>query len=56
MGTNHAVEHAGYGVGAFSGGALIAALGFENAFGSLSALLLIAAIGFLFFALYQKLK
>lgn len=56
MGTNHAVEHAGYGVGAFSGGALIAALGFENAFGSLSALLLIAAIGFLFFALYRKLK
>lgn len=56
MGTNHAVEHTGYGAGAVLGGSLIAALGLANAFRSLSIILLFAAVGFLIFAYYRKLK
>jgi MFS family permease len=56
MGTNHAVEHAGYGVGAVTGGTLVALLGFLATFRDLALLLLWAAIIFFVFAVRKKLK
>lgn len=56
MGTNHAIEHAGYGVGALVGGSLIALLGLAPTFGGLSILLFAAAVGFLIFALSRRIR
>jgi len=56
MGTNHAVEHAGYGVATLAVGALIAFLGFVGAFRGLSLILLLAGLGFLLYAIKMKVK
>lgn len=56
MGTNHGVEHAGYGMGAILGGTLIALFGIENTFRNLSGVLLLSAILFLLFALWKKIN
>jgi hypothetical protein len=56
MGTNHAVEHAGYGVASLSVGAAVAAFGFVGAFRTLSVVLLVAGIGFLLYARKKKVK
>jgi MFS family permease len=56
MGTNHAVEHAGYGVGAFIGGVVVALYGFVTSFLDLSLVLLISAILFSIFAFWKKIK
>ena len=54
MGTNHALEHVGYGLAALLVGTLIALPfglgGFANAFRSLSVILLVAGIAFLLYA------
>ena len=60
MGTNHALEHVGYGLAAFLVGALIALPyglgGFDNAFKSLSLVLLVAGLAFLLYARRAKVK
>lgn len=56
MGTNHAFEHAGYGIGALSGGFLIGTLGFVPAFRIFTSVLLIVAVGFFLFAQRKKIK
>ena len=60
MGTNHALEHVGYGLAAFLIGALIAlpgALGgFVNAFRILSLILIVAGVAFLLYARWAKVK
>jgi len=56
MGTNHAVEHAGFGVGAIVGGSLAAVLGLANVFLELALVLLAAAIAFLSFGTWKKVK
>jgi MFS family permease len=60
MGTNHALEHVGYGLAAVLIGALIAlpgALGgFVNAFRILSLILVIAGLAFLVYARWAKVK
>lgn len=57
MGTNHAMEHVGYGLAAFVTGSLIAFTGgFDNAFRLLSLLLLVAGLGFLLYARRAKVK
>jgi MFS family permease len=60
MGTNHALEHVGYGLAAFLIGALIAlpgALGgFVNAFRILSLILVVAGLAFLVYARWAKVK
>lgn len=56
MGTNHAMEHTGYGVGAFVGGVLVALYGFVSTFLGLSLVLFVAAICFSLFALWKKIK
>jgi predicted MFS family arabinose efflux permease len=56
MGTNHAVEHAGYGIGAFIGGVVVALYGFVASFRALSLILLVAAILFSLFAYWKKIK
>ena len=60
MGTNHALEHVGYGLAAFLIGALIAlpgALGgFVNAFRILSLILVVAGLAFLIYARWAKVK
>jgi MFS family permease len=48
MGTNHAVEHAGYGIGSVIGGVVVSLLGFVATFKDLSIFLVIS--GFLVFA------
>jgi len=56
MGTNHAVEHAGYGVGALVGGTLITLFGFGNTFRNLAFILLLSAVAFLIFAVQKKIR
>lgn len=56
MGTNHAVEHAGYGVASFLVGVTVALLGFVGAFRGLSLVLLAAGIGFLLYARRKKVR
>jgi MFS family permease len=56
MGTNHAVEHAGYGIGAFVGGVVVALYGFVASFRYLSLILLVAAVLFSLFAFRKKMK
>ncbi len=56
MGTNHAVEHAGYGVASFLVGVAVALLGFVGAFRTLSIVLLVAGVGFLLYARKKKVK
>lgn len=56
MGTNHAMEHAGYGIGAFVGGVVVALYGFVATFRDLSLVLLVAAVLFSLFAYWKKIK
>jgi MFS family permease len=60
MGTNHALEHVGYGVAAVLVGVLIALPdgfgGFENAFRSLSLILIVAGVAFLLYARRAKVQ
>lgn len=60
MGTNHAMEHVGYGLAAVLVGALIALPdgrgGFENAFRYLSVLLIVAGLAFFLYARWAKVK
>jgi MFS family permease len=56
MGTNHALEHVGYGVASASVGTLVAFLGFSNAFRFLSLALVIAGVAFLLYAREAKVK
>jgi len=56
MGTNHAVEHAGYGVASLVVGVMVASFGFVGAFRGLSLVLLMAGIGFLLYALKKKVR
>jgi MFS family permease len=56
MGTNHAFEHAGYGVGSVFAGIFVASLGLAAAFQILSAVLLVAGLGFLAFAWFRKIE
>jgi MFS family permease len=54
MGADHAFEHAGYGIGALSGGLLISAFGFVGAFQTYAAVMLIG--GLVIFVLYRWKK
>lgn len=54
MGTNHAFEHSGYGIGALTGGFLITAFGFVSAFRTFTAILLAVSIAFYLFARWKK--
>jgi len=56
MGTNHAMEHVGYGVATFTVGILVAAFQFANAFRILSVVLVVAGVAFLFYARWAKVK
>jgi MFS family permease len=56
MGTNHALEHVGYGLAAFLIGTFIALQGFANAFRSLSIILIVAGVAFLVYARWAKVK
>jgi MFS family permease len=56
MGTNHALEHVGYGLAAVSTGALVALFGFSGAFRFLSFILIVAGLAFLIYARYTKVK
>jgi MFS family permease len=57
MGTNHALEHVGYGLAALLVGNLVAFTGgFANAFRILSLILIVAGVAFLFYARWAKVK
>jgi hypothetical protein len=56
MGTNHAVEHAGYGVASFVVGAAIAGFGFIRGFQALSLVLAAAGIAFYIYARRKKVR
>jgi len=57
MGTNHALEHVGYGLAAVLVGNLVAFMGgFANAFRFLSVVLLVAGLAFLIYARRAKVK
>jgi MFS family permease len=56
MGTNHAMEHAGYGIAAVSVGVLVGFFGFVNAFRTLSIILFFAGLAFLIYAFKKKVK
>ncbi len=56
MGTNHAVEHAGYGAASLLGGVSVALFGFVRAFQTLSLVLMVAGIGFLIYARIKKVR
>jgi MFS family permease len=56
MGTNHAVEHAGYGVGAVIGGVFVALFGLGPTFRVLAVVLLVAGLAFLAYAKYFKVR
>jgi MFS family permease len=56
MGTNHAMEHTGYGIAAFSVGFLVAIFGFIGAFRTLSLFLFVAGVTFMIYAFRKKLK
>ena len=56
MGTNHAMEHTGYGIAAISIGFLVGFLGFVSAFRVLSLGLLLAGLAFLAYARKKKVR
>jgi predicted MFS family arabinose efflux permease len=56
MGTNHAIEHTGYGVGAVTGGVLVASFGLGPTFRVLSLVLLLAALAFFVYARRSKIS
>lgn len=56
MGTNHAVEHAGYGIGALVGGVLIGILGASTAFRYVGAVLLLFGLLFFLFATRKQIR
>ncbi len=56
MGTNHALEHVGYGLAAVSTGTLVAFFGFSGAFRFLSLVLIVAGLAFLVYARHAKVK
>ncbi len=56
MGTNHAMEHAGYGIAAISIGVLVGFFGFISAFRTLSIALFLAGLLFLVYALRKKVR
>jgi len=56
MGTNHAFEHAGYGLGALAGGVMTAVLGDAATFRYLAVALLLSALFFFFYASSRKMK
>ncbi len=56
MGTNHALEHVGYGLASATFGTLVAFLGFVSAFRFISLLLLLAGVAFLLYARQAKVK
>jgi MFS family permease len=56
MGTNHAMEHAGYGIAAISVGVLVGFFGFINAFRALSVILFLFGVIFLVYARKKKVR
>ena len=56
MGTNHAMEHAGYGIAAISVGVLVGLFGFVNAFRTLSVILFLFGLAFLVYAVKKKVR
>jgi MFS family permease len=56
MGTNHAMEHAGYGIAAVSIGILVGVYGFVGAFRTLSIALFFAGLAFLVYAYKKKVR
>lgn len=56
MGTNHAFEHSGYGMGALAGGVMTAAFGSATTFRYLAAILLISGLVFFLFAMRRKIR
>src|SRR5438132_914649 len=56
MGTGHAFEHAGYGIGALVGGLLLSSLGFGSTFRYLMLALIISAVVFAAVALVRKIR
>jgi predicted MFS family arabinose efflux permease len=54
MGADHAFEHAGYGIGALSGGFLISSFGFAGAFQTYAVVMLVG--GLIIFGLYRWKK
>ena len=56
MGTNHALEHVGYGIASATFGVLVAVLGFVSAFRFISLLLVLAGAAFLIYARQAKVK
>ncbi|MDG7022662.1 MAG: MFS transporter, partial [Nitrososphaerota archaeon] len=57
MGTNHAMEHVGYGVAAILAGTLVAYVGgFVSAFRFLSLILLLAGLAFLLYSRKARVK
>ena len=54
MGADHAFEHAGYGIGAFTGGLLISSFGFAGAFQTYAVVMLIG--GLVIFGVYRWKK
>ena len=56
MGTNHALEHVGYGIASLATGTLVAFLGFVTAFRFLSVVLIVAGVAFLLYARRANVK
>lgn len=56
MGTNHAMEHVGYGLAVLILGFFVALGGFDNAFRYLSLLLLVGGLAFFVYARWAKVK
>jgi MFS family permease len=56
MGTNHAMEHAGYGIASITVGVLVGLFGFVNAFRTLAFILFLGGLAFLAYARRKKLK
>jgi MFS family permease len=56
MGTNHAVEHVGYGLATAFVGVFVALMGFSNAFRVLSGVLVVAGVLFLIYGRWAKVK
>jgi len=56
MGTNHALEHVGYGLATAFVGVFVALLGFSDAFRVLSGILVVAGVLFLLYGRWAKVK
>jgi MFS family permease len=57
MGTNHALEHTGYGIGSFVGGVVVAIThSFIETFQGLSVFLVLTGIAFLVYAISRRIK